>query len=67
MDGLRVVILTRSRVTGSTTDSATGSAIRLAFALALDFALGFGSMTSGRVALFCTSGKDGSGSIGFDH
>ena len=67
MDDLRVVILTRSRVTGSTTGSATGSAILFAFALALNLALGLGSITSGSVALFCTSGKDGSGAIGFDH
>ena len=60
-------ILTSSKVTGSTTGSATGSAILLAFALALDLALGLGSRASGGVALFCTSGEDGSGVIGFDH
>ena len=54
-------------MTASTTGSATGSAILLAFALALDLALGLGSRASGGVALFCTSGEDGSGVIGFDH
>ena len=54
-------------MTGSTTGSATGSAILLAFAFALDLALGLGSITSGGVASFCTSGKDGSGVVGFDH
>ena len=52
-------------MTGSTNRSATGSAILLAFAFALDLALGLGSITSGGVASFCTSGKDGSGVVVF--
>ena len=54
-------------MTGSTTGSATGSAILSAFASALVLALGLGSIASGGVASFCTSGKDGPGITGLDH